>query len=250
MSTTESNAKVSPERWQQAQEWEEQFWRKTEKARTRFGKGTLWSLLAKLHVVSPYQGDDWNAWWKEKFDGYGFLPREVQNAVELGCGPYSNMRLILDSCKPRHLFLSDPLVKTYVTFKNGFVAQMYRSGFVCIDDHAIEQCPYADNYFDLTVMLNVLDHVQDAERCVERAMAITKKGGFLVIGQDLSNDADINAMKGTEGEVGHPIKIDHSLLEQLLGSQFDPVIHRILDRAQGRAPAHHYGTFIFAAKKR
>ena len=40
-------------------------------------------------------GDDWNHWWKERFDGYRFLPVELGDCVELGCGPYTNTRLVL-----------------------------------------------------------------------------------------------------------------------------------------------------------
>lgn len=250
MSYDSNQIRVSKRRWNEAQKWEENCWIETERARSRFGKAYLWRFLAQVGLVPRSQGNDWNDWWKSKFQNYDFLPASVDNAIELGCGPYSNMRLVGERCKANHVFLSDPLVRTYINFKNGFVSQMYRTGFVTIDDHPIEECPFAQGYFDLTVIINVLDHVQDAQLCVENAISITKPGGFLILGQDLSNEDDIKLITNSEGEIGHPIRVDHAWLDELITERFDPIIHRIMPREESRNPDHHYGTYIFAGRKR
>ena len=242
--------RVSKARWMEAQAWEERHWAQTQNERSRFGKNLIWAILALLRLKPKFRGDDWNLWWERAFDDYGFLPPRIENAIELGCGPYTNCRLILRRCTARHLFLSDPLIKTYITFRQTFVAEMHRRGLAILDDHPIEECPFAENYFDLTVIINVLDHVSDAVLCLRKAIAITRLGGILVLGQDLTDEEDTRKLKGGAGEIGHPITIDHVWVERILGSNFEPLIQKVLNREEGRDPAYHYGTYIFAGRKK
>jgi SAM-dependent methyltransferase len=200
--------------------------------------------------VPKYRGDDWNHWWKQQFDGYQFLPTTVPNALEVGCGPYTNVRLMLDRCHFEHLYLSDPLIRTYIKFKLTFVAEMYRRAECVLDDHPLEELPFASDYFDLVVMINVLDHVQDAGKCMENLVRVTRPGGLLLIGQDLTNEADLLALRDDPGAAGHPIKLDHDWFNSYLETTFTPVVHKLLPREQGRAPQHHYGNLIFAGRKR
>lgn len=241
---------VSQARWQEAQEWEQAYWKRAQRRRSRFGKNIAWRLLSTLGLKEKHRGDDWNLWWDHQFAGYDFLPEAIDNAIELGCGPYTNFRRILRRCRPRHLVLSDPLIRTYTQFKLTFVADMYRQGACMLDDHPIEETPFAPGYFDLVVLINVLDHVRDAEACTRKAADLTKPGGFLVLGQDLTNAEDLQAMTDRESEIGHPIKISHEDLDARLGPAFEPVLRKVLRREEGRAPTGHYGTYVFAGRKR
>jgi len=112
---------TTAESWRAAQEWERSFWLRDQKYMRKYGKNYLWRLLAKLDLVDRCRGDDRNRWWMEAFEGYRFLPPTVENAIEVGCGLYTNMRLIRHVCKPSHLFLSDPLIRTYIHFPMTFV---------------------------------------------------------------------------------------------------------------------------------
>ncbi|HEY0549940.1 MAG TPA: class I SAM-dependent methyltransferase [Verrucomicrobiae bacterium] len=241
---------VSPERWEAAQQWEEQHWIGAQRARARFGKNYIWRLLSAFGFVAKYRGDDWNSWWKKQFDEYRFLPPKVKNALEVGCGPYTNLRLTLETCRPDHVCLSDPLIRTYVKFKLTFVAEMYRKALCVLDDHPLEELPFADNYFDLTIMINVLDHVRDAPLCMEKLIRVTKPGGIVILGQDLSNDEDLEALVRDGGAVGHPIKLDYDWFQPYLEKNFEPIIHKVLPRAEGREADKHYATLVFAGRKR
>ncbi len=240
---------VGQERWQAAQQWERAHWVHAQATRARFGKNHIWRLLRALRLVPKHRGDDWNLWWKKHFDDYAFLPPTVDNALEAGCGPYTNLRLMLERCRPNHIVLSDPLIRTYVKFKLTFVAELYRQAVAALDDHPLEELPFADNYFDLVVMINVLDHVRDAAQCMRNLIRVAKPGGFVIIGQDLSNHEDVEALRRDPGGVGHPIKLDQAWFEPYLGRGFAPVIHKILPRAEGRAPESHYATLLFAGRK-
>src|SRR5262252_137975 len=85
---------VSLERWQTAQGWEEKHWIKDQKELKKFGKNYIWWLGSLFGIFDRYRGDDRNGWWQDVFDGYRFLPSTVENALEIGCGPYTNMRLV------------------------------------------------------------------------------------------------------------------------------------------------------------
>lgn len=243
------NECVSRERWQVAQAWERDHWLRNEKQLARYGKNYVWRLLSFAGLVEKSRGNDRNDWWEREFDHYHFLPSRVENALEVGCGPYTNMRKIQKVCSPKHVFLSDPLIRTYLQFKMNFVSEMFLSGRCYIDDHPLEELPFAAEYFDVVVMINVLDHVCDANLCMKRLLAVVRQGGVAIIGQDLTNQDD--AARHPEGlQIGHPITLDQSWLESRLTGQFDTILSRVLPRERGWAPEWHYGTFLFAGRKR
>jgi len=241
--------RVSEERWKDAQQWEEKHWIGAQKARAKYGKNFIWRVLSLFGFVPKHRGDDWNHWWKQAFADYGFLPESVENAIEVGCGPYTNIRLIQERCGTRHLMLSDPLIRTYVHFKLTYVADLYKRAACVLDDHPLEELPFADDYFDLAVMINVLDHVKDAPACMDNLIRVIKPGGWLILGQDLSNDEDAAALEADEGRVGHPIKIDEGWFKPWLEKGFEPTMHKVLTREEGRSPDGHYGTLLFAGRK-
>lgn len=239
--------KVSAERWKHAQEWEAAYWR----AQNLHSPGTV---AARLHSAvnaafgrpTTNPGDDWNAWWAKQFQGYQVLPTRLANAIELGCGPYTNIRLIAQDRRIDHLWCSDPLVGQYLTFEGRWLAQAWKRGEVFVDDHPLEECPFASDYFDLVVLINVLDHVRDGLSCLHQAVRITRPGGYLVLGQDLTDEED---HKRVGEDVGHPIRLQHTVLDTQLLAEFQPVLHRILTREEGRNPAAHYGTYLFVGSK-
>jgi SAM-dependent methyltransferase len=239
---------VTRERWLEAQKWEQSHWVHTQRMRARYFKNVIWRLLSAAGLVSKYRGDDWNAWWQRQFDDYNFVPAEVENAIELGCGPYTNVRLMLNRTRINHLVLSDPLIRTYVNFKLTFVSEMYRKSACVLDDHDLEALPFAPNYFDLAVMINVLDHVHDARKCMENLVSVVRPGGLLIIGQDLTNEEDLKVLRHDPGAVGHPIKLNHEWFEPFLQG-FQPIIKKVLDRKECRDPQQHYGVLIFAGRK-
>jgi SAM-dependent methyltransferase len=243
------NDNVKPAQWQVAQAWERDFWLREQKNLAKYGKNQLWRILATFGIVEKYRGDDDNRWWASGFENYKFLPAKVDNAIEVGCGPYTNMRLIRKVCAPAHLFVSDPLIRTYVKFKMTFVNKMYREAGCYLDDHPLEDLPYKDNYFDLAVMLNVLDHVQDANACMSSLIRIVKPGGFVVIGQDLTNEDDLRAHPDGM-RTGHPITLNEEWFSPCLDEKFTPLIWKTLPRSAGRTPQWHYGTLLFAGIKK
>ena len=241
-SRTSKRTVVSDKRWAEAQEYELDGWRR-QNAPLRNAVQTVLHLF-RFRKAKP--GDDWNYWWRERFDGYEALPSRFERAIELGCGPYTNMRLIGEHRTIDHLYCSDPLANEYVKLRGRWLATEHANGSVIVDDHAIEECPYPDEYFDLVVLVNVLDHVRDAMKCLRTAIRITKPSGFFVFGQDLTDDVDLLR---AEEDVGHPIRVRREDIEPWTRRSFHTVLCRTLPREEGRNPRAHCGTFLVIGTK-
>ncbi len=225
------STQISQSRWEQAQQWELAHWRRESRG-----------LRAWLRRLRGRGGDDWNHWWAARFDNYRFIPQELDNVIELGCGPYTNVRLIVEDRSVRHLVCSDPLVLHYCALPGSWIRRAVRSGNLSLDDHAIENAPFKEKYFDLVIMINVLDHVQDAFRCLAAATSLVKPGGLLLLGQDLTAEED------DIEDVGHPIRLHLTDILPYL-TNFEPVLQETLTRKQGRNPSVHYATLVFAGRR-
>lgn len=242
------NQSVDLQTWQRAQAWEKSFWLREQRQLAKHGKNFAWKLLSLVGLMDKYRGDDDNRrFWAPQFNNYEFLPRAVESAIEVGCGPYTNMRVIRESCRIKNLVLSDPLMDTYITFKRTFVREMWKTKECVLDNHPLESLPFGDASFDLAVMVNVLDHVRDARLCMDSLVRILRPGGILVLAQDLSNEQDVR--RHPDGlKLGHPITLDEGWFESYL-NRFSPIHRKLLPREQSRAPEWHYGTLIFAGKR-
>lgn len=237
---------VSRERWREAQEWELEFWKGAQ--RKHGWKRFVWPVAAPaLRALnwSRAWGDDWNQWWRDQLDGYSFLPSDLGDCVELGCGPYTNIRLVLEGRTANRVVCSDPLVRSYLEFRGRWLARAHDTGLVEVDDHPIEQSPFPAESFDLVVMINVLDHVQDADACMDKAISLVRPGGSFVLGQDLSNADDV---EHHPYDVGHPIRLRREDLEPYL-EPLETLHRRDLPREAGRDPRLHYATLAYAGRK-
>src|ERR1700722_3160822 len=235
---------VPRERWLQAQRWEGDLWKNSNRPLRNAAKRVLQQLGLRRREV----GDDWNHWWAERLQHDRFVPSHIENAIEFGCGPYTNLRLLSNGRTIDHAYCSDPLLHIYLKFRYTWLSESYRKQSVLVDDHPMEQCPFASDFFDLVVLINVLDHVRDASECLRQAVRVTKPGGLLIVGQDLTSEEDLS-LPEVRSDVGHPIRVDHQTLALFLQPAFKPIFHHVLSRDDGREPAAHYGTYLFAGSK-
>lgn len=217
--------------------------------------------------------DDWNHWWRNKFDDYRLLKgKHFKSVMEVGCGPFTNLRFILPQIKTENIFLEDPLLQSYMDFRTGvlpqsrasrilgrpapqpapvFIQQLFKdpSYRVHLSSAPLEELPFNDGLTDLVVCINVLDHVFDVETCMRQMDRVLKPGGFLVLGQDLSNEEDYAQAPESWKDVGHPIKLDESELEKYF-KNYRALFKKILPRKAGRNPDAHYGTYLLIARKK
>jgi SAM-dependent methyltransferase len=236
--------KVSKARWQKAQQFEADFARE---------------------ILQT--GDDWNLWWKKQFKDYATLKgKKLPRILEVGCGPHTNARIILPLIQTQEVYLEDPLLETYLEFEApvGLAGRVkkrpaqraflwdilkdkrYRAHFSA---SPLEDLPFRDGLVDLVICINVLDHVYDYTSCMREMTRVLRRGGYLVLGQDLSNEEDFQQAPDSWKDVGHPIKLDEAALDAELGA-FRSEFRRILPRQSGRNPRAHYGTYLGILKKR
>jgi len=85
----------------------------------------------------------------------------------------------------------------------------------------IEQCPFASDYFDIVGMTNVLDHVRDADICIQNAIRIIKpEGGYFVIGQDLCKEKKVDRISSYNIGIGHPIRLSKKDIDAYVADVF------------------------------
>jgi SAM-dependent methyltransferase len=240
--------KVENCRWEQAQDFELNF--------------------ARITIESD---DDWNKWWFEKFDNYAILKKKhFPDILEVGCGPHTNIRYILPEVTFEKIWLEDPLIQFYITYnlnksnsfldclkrkikkgKVNYLVQLFSNINIKTDlsSSKLEDLPYKDKQMDLVICVNVLDHVSDYERCMSEIFRVLKKGGILILGQDLSNQEDRIQCPESYTDIGHPIKLDHLLIEGSLEGKYSKLFEKILTREKGRNPNAHYGTYLGILQK-
>jgi len=173
----------------------------------------------------------------------------------------------------RKIWLEDPLIQYYVTHyltqcpsttdtikslikkppkRENFCLELFSNLSYSVDlsSAKLEDLPYKDGQMDLIVCINVLDHVNNYESCMSEMSRVLKSGGILILGQDLTNAEDLMNCPETVSDIGHPIKVDHALLDDTLSRSFEALSRNILSREEGRNPKAHYGTYLGVLQKR
>lgn len=225
--------KVDHERWTEAQKFEEQCWK------------DAWHLQ-----------DDWNMWWKKQFDDYEVLEKnlpETIRAIEVGCGPFTNARLIelILQYKEISFVLSDPLMESYLLLPDCWVKknQNRQTPEIIIDKNnsQLENLNFANEQFDLLVCINVLDHVEDVNKCFDEMYRVLKKDGLLVFGQDLTDWTKRgDPSPKDDQDQGHPVRVNQEFCELKL-KNYDSFLNKIVESRNKQA---HYGCLCYIGRKK
>jgi SAM-dependent methyltransferase len=205
---------VPLERWQKAQQYERETW--------------------LVHAVNST--DDRNIEHAAMFDGYKALPEKLGDVIELGCGPFTNLRLILPERTAESVVLLDPLADEYRTqhphcaYKNRSLGESH----VNVVSMPVEKWDtlgksFRDTRYDTVILINVLHHCQDVDQVFAWIKAHLKKGGHLIFHEPVR---DIDPMKLYD--VGHPISINQGVIDTFLS---------------GFKPKHQNGSYFIGVKK-
>lgn len=194
--------KIDLERWQEAQYYE----RKT------------WCASPSMELIS-----DHNEEHLIHFNNYESIDDLGDNlsVIELGCGPFTNMRFILYRIGKRveSVSLLDPLINDYIqsapncTYKNGELAGKKIKTFAM----PIEEFVAPEKY-DVVVMINVLDHCFDIDLIFEKISAMLNEGGILVFMERAYDESVLKQSLETIYDAGHPIRITEAYLENKIKS--------------------------------
>jgi SAM-dependent methyltransferase len=224
-------ARVDRARWEEAQRYEKHSWL----------------------VNSRRQATDRNEYHRAQMAGYDALRGlTFARGIELGCGPFTNMRFILEVCGVREITLLDPLLNDYLRhrfcrYAGGRLGGLWGGGSsllglrhplaylsdrlnahriggwhgrpVRLAASMIEQYT-ADAPFDLVVMINVIEHCQDAPAVFAKILELLRPGGVLVFGDRLYDAAQVQALAAHLYDAGHPLRVDRRVINAFLDENF------------------------------
>lgn len=205
--------------------------------------------------------DDRNVAHATNFDGYAFLHgRSFARAIELGCGPFTNLRLIAGECKIDRCTLLDPLIYDYLRHRNcNYRHGILKIGATTLDFRLsrnrfarairrliravrptllisgvplekalatpIEEMPECGK-FDLVVMINVLEHCFNAHEIFRRVRKLCHPGTLFVFHDRLYRAAEVKREVMARFDAGHPLRVDESVILRFLHNSFRALIDR------------------------
>lgn len=241
--------RVPRERWASAQKAERKHWM----------------------VLGLGANDDYNYDHAAGFDHYASLrDTTFSRAIELGCGPFTNLRIIADVCRIAECDLLDPLVESYLEhpgcrysrtsllvdqsrmnvqlrqFLRGHrrfgLERFTESGTVPIGrlvTTPIEEMSL-DRTYDLVVMENVIEHCYDVDLVFANILSVLEPGGHFVIHDRYYYADRVAERTRTLFDAAHPLQVDRSLVDTFLSANFEPVYSKI-ENVAGEFMGHDVG---------
>jgi SAM-dependent methyltransferase len=239
LDANEGVVRVPRPRWQEAQRYERDTWM----------------------VANAEASDDRNAAHRDGFAGYAVLTgRRFAHAIELGCGPFTNLRIVAQHCDIERCSLLDPLINDYLshahctydgrTLRVGdtpFGAVLGRTAagravrrlLRVLARGAVERTiPVAEllpipieemkpsGAYDLLIMINVLEHCFDAKQILDNVARSLAPGGVFIFHDKLFSAAEAEADVRTRFDAGHPLRVSSRVIEPFLAQKFTPLYER------------------------
>lgn len=193
--------------------------------------------------------EDNNRRHTEGFNGYASLRgKAFNNGIELGSGPFTNIRHAARWCEINNIYLLDPLIKDYLhhafcRYKRGKMWLWKKIGStnlrwpmikpVRIIDNKIEGWESSDK-FDLILLVNVLEHCQDVEAVWQKMLNIAAVGAVLVFADKYYNGERLPEVLKERYDAGHPLKVDRSVIDEFLSNNWDEWYRQVAYK-EGRA---------------
>jgi SAM-dependent methyltransferase len=205
--------------------------------------------------------DDRNLQHAQDFNGYRVLAgRRFGHAIELGCGPFTNLRVISDVVPIERVSLLDPLLESYLTLPtcrySRQALRMHFSGRMLPVAEAmalpIEDMPVEGRRYDIVVMMNVIEHCFDVGKIFENLLAIMARGSVLVLQDAVYDPAKTRAMAGEKFyEAGHPLQVGYPVLRRFMEEHFEMLYFaRYPDPPDQIEVCPHVGRFYFVGERR
>lgn len=193
--------KVTSHRWSTAQTYERKTW-----------------------MSNPHVRDDRNFEHLERFGSLRFLRTEkIDETIELGCGPFTNMRLFSQIFTPKKITLLDPLISDYLNHPNCTYKNKKLNGIdVEIVSSPIESYETTKTY-DAVVMINVIEHCYNVDSIFSKILSILKSGGLFIFSDVFFYD--VKTLASNIYDAGHPLRLSTEKMESFLNS-FDKIYEK------------------------
>jgi len=151
--------------------------------------------------------------WKEYRDFDNLVEickfEEHTKVLDIGCG----ISTVLHYLKGEKYGL-DPLADEYKKLYDYPEDIDIRQGFC-------ENIQFSNEYFDVVISSNSLDHVSDAQKSVEEIHRVLKKGGFFLLNVTIHKEAMRNV------DVGHPYNFTKNDVYSLIENKFEIIYEEV-----------------------
>jgi SAM-dependent methyltransferase len=191
---------VDQKRWEEAQHYEKKTW-----------------MVSNRHI-----SDDRNYEHFKRFNSYEDLIKyeninKIENVIELGCGPFTNIRTILNILPNlKKIDLLDPLLDDYLTHPNCFYKDKKILNYeVKTHPIPIEKFETIKKY-DMVLMNNVLEHCYDIHKIFDVINSILKENGILVFSDVYFKSESLKIILTEVYDAGHPLKLSEFFMENFL----------------------------------
>ncbi|MFC1496872.1 methyltransferase [Verrucomicrobiota bacterium] len=174
--------------------------------------------------------EDRNSEHEKHFDNYKTIQgMYFDKAIEIGCGPFTNMARILKHIKCGEVTLLDPLINSYLSHQHCAYKHKRLGGWFGRKVHAIAK-PIenftSDKRFDLVVMINVLEHCFLAPKVFEHIISLTAPGGILIFHDKLIKNEAINVLTGKIYDAGHPLRVAEDVILEFLSKNYNELFRK------------------------
>lgn len=195
--------RVDKIRWEEAQYYERKTW---------------------CDSPAKYMGTDRNEFHEKYFGGYEQLNFHLNhnlNIIELGCGPFTNLRLIIPKIFKHinNIDLVDPLIYDYIKHT---INCTYTQGNLCnhkinIYNTSIEEFILEKKY-DIVVMINVIEHCFDIDLIFKKINDMLSKDGIFIFHDKFLQSNDISTIHDRYYDSGHPLKISYDYIKNIINN--------------------------------
>ena len=212
---------------------------------------TRWQLAQRAEMIHWFDrnraaADDGNFLHLDEFDSFGVLAGcRVVHAAELGCGPFTNLRLIGRVAKLESCTLIDPSINRYLHHPNRYydqstsivppatpwIPKLWRRAprllrSLCrLADWTVPVLSLVNaggedfrirEPCDLLVMINVLEHCRDAAAVVKNVLSVLGPRALVVVGDVFFEDGAVRDACLRCYDAAHPLRVTESVLKPLL----------------------------------
>lgn len=207
---------VDHDRWKKAQQFESTGW------------------LTQWRDANSDRNDE----HKRGFNNYDSVPKDLGDVIEIGCGPFTQLKTIQQNRTIKSVTLLDPLLDKYCqlpncTYKDNHFMNLPTTLICC---QAEQLRPIGK--FDAAICINVLEHVQDVPKVLIALHQCLRPKGILIFGERVYDGLNIKDVY----DIGHPIRMKEIVVTNFL-QQFQKLFIN--------TPKHEWGlTYHFIGRVR
>jgi hypothetical protein len=198
------------------------------------GRGVVSVSRARWEEAQDAELHGWMNLWRESrddrnlhhfalFDYFSMIrERRYERGIELGCGPFTNMRVVASTLRINTIELLDPLLQEYVehphcTYSDGQLRldsgrKMPVDTFWAMPIEDLD----TDKAYDVIILINVIEHCIDVDRIFDRIWSMLSRKGVFIFHDRYFDHASVERLIREDYDTAHPLKVDRGVVDAFL----------------------------------